>query len=77
MDRGEFASAPGSVPKLMFRVNEVVAATGIGRTTLYALIRDGKLKTKKLGARTLIARSELERMLSELPPGAPGDDLPR
>ena len=50
--------------KLAYRIPEAVEATGIGRSTLYELIRDGELKTTKIRGRTLIERSELEALLA-------------
>lgn len=61
--------APASRDKLAYRIDEAVAATGIGRTSLYEMIRAGALKTRKSGRRTLIERSELERALRNLPCG--------
>lgn len=60
---------PPSRDKLAYRIDEAVAATGIGKTNLYAMIRAGALKTRKSGRRTLIEREELERALRNLPAG--------
>lgn len=49
--------------KISYTVNEAVKACGLGRTTIYELIKAGELKPAKVGARTLILRSDLERML--------------
>jgi excisionase family DNA binding protein len=61
------AAAPA---KLSYRIPEAVAATGIARSSLYEVIKAGDLKTRKLGARTLIDRAELERFIASLPPGS-------
>lgn len=53
-----------SVPKICYRINEACHALGIGRTTLYALVRDGKLRLIRIGGRSLVPRSELERFES-------------
>jgi excisionase family DNA binding protein len=55
-------------PPQMLTISEAVSASRIGRTSLYGLIRDGKLDARKLGSRTLIPSSALERLLGELPP---------
>lgn len=39
---------------------------GISRSTLYQLIKDGKLTPTKLGRRVFIAADELERYVSTL-----------
>lgn len=38
---------------------------GIGRTLLYDLLKKGKLRSIKLGTRTLIPESELQRLITE------------
>jgi len=39
---------------------------GIGRTTLYTLIKNGELHPVKIGRRTLIATAELVRYVDRL-----------
>ena len=51
------------VDKISYSINEAVSASGLGRTTLYELIKAGQLSPVKIGARTLILRSDLEGML--------------
>jgi excisionase family DNA binding protein len=40
---------------------------GIGRTTLYELLKDRKIRAKKLGAKTLIEFASVDAYLAELP----------
>ena len=40
---------------------------GIGRSTLYGIIKDGRLPVRKLGKRTLIIRDDLEHFIATLP----------
>ncbi len=47
-------------------VNDAAKALGIGRTSIYALIRDGRLETVKLGRRTLVKVSSIRRLIDEL-----------
>ena len=42
---------------------------GLGRTKFFELIREGKLRARKVGRRTLILRSDLEAFLASLPEG--------
>jgi excisionase family DNA binding protein len=49
--------------KLAFTIAEACAAIGIGKTSLYALISEGKLKAIKAAGRRLILRSDLEAYL--------------
>lgn len=51
--------------KLAYRVNEACAALGIGRTSLYELVKTGELKVIKIAGRTLVPRTELERLLAD------------
>ncbi|MDR3493356.1 MAG: helix-turn-helix domain-containing protein [Ancalomicrobiaceae bacterium] len=50
---------------LSYRVDDACRALGIGRTTLYGLIACGQLKAIKIAGRTLIPRSEIERLVAE------------
>ena len=38
---------------------------GIGRTLVYDLIKQGKIRPIKLGTRTLIPETELQRLITE------------
>ncbi|PSH63756.1 hypothetical protein CU102_23135 [Phyllobacterium brassicacearum] len=55
-------------------ISEVCKTLGIGRSTLYVLIKEGRLPVRKLGNRTLILRSDLENFVSALPLGRPHHD---
>lgn len=45
-------------------ISDATAILGVGRSTIYKLINEGALQTKRIGRRTLVPRSELERMLA-------------
>lgn len=49
--------------KLAYRIDEAVRASGLGRTTLYAEIKAGRLKAVKAAGRRLIMREDLEAYL--------------
>ena len=51
--------------KRAFRVNEAVEAYGWSRLTLYKMMRDGTLRTVKIGGRRIIPRDVLEALISE------------
>jgi excisionase family DNA binding protein len=53
-----------SPTKLAFGIAEAVQATNVGRSLLYEEIRAGKLKTFKVGNRTLIATDDLKAWLA-------------
>lgn len=54
--------------KLSLSVEEVIAATGIGRSKLYQLINSGALRACKLGTRTIILKDDLDAFLKSLQP---------
>jgi excisionase family DNA binding protein len=58
-------------------VEEAVKLSGIGRTTLYALIGSGQITSAKIGKRRLIPRAELKRVLAENLVSAGTDDVTR
>ncbi len=53
--------------RIAYSVREVSQLAGIGQTTVYAEIKAGRLKVRKLGARTLVRRADLEAWLDALP----------
>lgn len=59
--------------KLAFTVREACQITGLARTTVYKLLRNGRLTRRKVGKRTLILASELEAFVKGLPAGGPAD----
>lgn len=51
----------------MLSIAQTVRILGVGRSTLYALIKEGRLPVRKLGKRTLILRADLEQFIAALP----------
>ena len=51
-------------------VPEACKMLGLGRTTIYTLINEGKLKPRKSGSRTLFLVSELQAFANNLPEAA-------
>jgi excisionase family DNA binding protein len=45
-----------------YRVDDAAAMLGIGRVSLYKLVRKGQLRMIKIAGRTLVPRSEIERL---------------
>lgn len=56
------ANSVSTVGKMAYRVNEACQCLGIGRTSLYELVKAGDLKLIKIAGRTLVPRSEIERL---------------
>jgi len=48
-----------------FTVTEAAQYLRISRALLYQLIRKGRIKTIKIGARTIVRGAELERFLDQ------------
>jgi excisionase family DNA binding protein len=51
-------------PKLAYTITEACRAVGIGRTKLYELIGEGRVETRKIGARTVIPAESLRALIS-------------
>jgi len=43
---------------------EAARTIGCGRTTIYELIKQGRLRVVKIGVRTIIPRTEIDRLLN-------------
>jgi excisionase family DNA binding protein len=52
---------------LTLSIEDVCKATGIGRTSIYNAIRDGRLRAVKFAGRTLIRVEDLKAFLDGLP----------
>lgn len=46
-----------------YNVSESARIVGVGRTTMHKMIREGRIRPIKIGARTIIPRSEIDRIL--------------
>lgn len=51
--------------RLTYSINETARTLSLGRTSIYALIRDGRLEAIKLGRRTLIKTESIRRLVAE------------
>ncbi len=49
--------------KIALRINETVAVSGLSRSTIYELLKAGKLRAVKIGGRRLILRESLQALL--------------
>jgi len=66
------AAKPLDKDKLAYSINEACAALSLGTSKLYELMRDGKLKAKAEGARTIIPRQSMLDYIASLPDWRPG-----
>ena len=57
-------------PPVLNRVEDFCARLGISRALYYRWQKDGRVKAIKIGTRTLISETELQRVAAELVKGA-------
>jgi excisionase family DNA binding protein len=57
---------PSPIDSLL-AIKDAAATIGVCRASLYPIMASGRLSAVKVGARTMIRRSELERFLASLP----------
>ena len=57
------------IQKLAYSIREACEASSLGRTTIYALIGEGKLKAVRVGGRTVIPAESLRALV-----GVSGED---
>lgn len=55
---------------LAYGIIDAARNLGIGRSSIYRLIADGKLEARALGGRTVIPASSLHAFLASLPPAS-------
>lgn len=55
---------PRQAHKLAYRIDEAVAASGLSRSTLYALIGNGTLPSVRVAGRRLILKDDLVAFLT-------------
>ena len=63
---------PRPLTKVFHSVEEAAEILSLGRTTIFALIRDGHLRAVRIGKRRLVAASELEAFAVRCQEGANG-----
>jgi excisionase family DNA binding protein len=49
---------------LVYSINDTAKALGLGRTSIYAMIADGRLEAFKLGRRTLVKTESIRRLIA-------------
>ncbi len=53
-----------TVERQGYNVSEGARIVGVGRTTMHKMIREGRIRPVKIGARTIIPKSEIDRLLN-------------
>ena len=62
-----------TMEKLAYTIPEAIKVTGIGRTTIYSMLQDGRLKGIKNGRRTLITAEALKELIASCPAYNPAE----
>lgn len=57
------STAETSKNRLAYPIDEAARLLGVGRTTLYRLVGEGKITAVKIGGRTVVPATELEDYL--------------
>ena len=50
---------------LLISINETAKALNLGRTSIYALINEGKLDSRKMGRRRLVTTESVKRLVNK------------
>ena len=58
-----------NMDKLLYSIPEAVEVTGLSRSFVYQLIKSGHIIVTKVGRRSFITRTELERFVDSLATG--------
>jgi len=56
-----------TIEKLGLTVPEAAALSSLGQTSIYKAVREGRLRIRKYGTRTIITRADLASFLENLP----------
>jgi len=56
-----------TMEKLGLTVPEAAALSSLGQTSIYKAVREGRLRIRKYGMRTIITRADLASFLENLP----------
>jgi excisionase family DNA binding protein len=54
---------------LAFTIEQAAQVSSLGQTSIYQAIKEGHLKKRKFGTRTIVMRTDLQNFLDELPEG--------
>ena len=57
---------PDREPALLLKVEDAARLLGVGRTTFFELIGQGRIQTVRVGRRRLVVRAGLERFVEEI-----------
>ena len=58
-------AAPGVEPRLV-SINDAAAMLGVGRDTIYKLLKSGKLRSLKFGSRHVVVVASIDALLAAM-----------
>ena len=61
------AAAPPLHTRPVYSIADITKLVGLGRTFVYEQIKEGRLRVRKAGRRTLVLEVDLQAWLSALP----------
>ena len=59
------AESPPRLPPLSVSVREACRLIGVGNTTLWAMIKDGRIRTTRVGRRRLVIYESLSALFAD------------
>jgi excisionase family DNA binding protein len=62
VSRRESANKETNMEPLVISINDTAKALGVGRSSIYSLIKDGRLESIKIGRRTLLTTASINRL---------------
>ena len=68
-------AAVAPIKRRALRINDAAAALGVGRSTIYKLMSEGKLATVKVAGRRLVPCDNMEALLREGVPETEVDSI--
>jgi excisionase family DNA binding protein len=63
---GNGQARSNQVPKIAYSITDLVQGLGIGKTKLYALLKQGRLRCIRIDGRTLVTAQDLEAFIDSL-----------
>lgn len=63
--RSKLAATAVNLEPLSYTIRDFAAVTGISRSSIYELIKDGKLETVLVAGRRLVPRRAAEKLINE------------
>ncbi|WP_236944723.1 helix-turn-helix transcriptional regulator [Komagataeibacter nataicola] len=66
-NKEELLMVPPNTSRRLLKIQEVMQETGLGRTSIWRLVKDGKLVKVKIGSNTRITAESYNAWLKNLP----------